>query len=156
MQDCDWLIQMNQSDEIAQNLWMGSAPIRIVPPMFSFVVNVNDYLDYSFAKTQMILHIKLDDCQLIPSESVLHLLADFVNSARKVGPTLVHCQAGLNRSGIVTALALIKNGMTANDAIAQMRKARGPDVLCNPWFVTWLQALGKDVTTTCPTNNQST
>ncbi len=64
---------------------------------------------------------------------------------RDLGPdeaVLVHCQAGLNRSGVVTALALMLNGdvATADKAIALLRARRGEAVLCNPLFVTWLRS----------------
>ena len=55
---------------------------------------------------------------------------------------LIRCQAGLNRSGLVTALVLIKDGYSAKDAIALMRDKRSKDVLMNPLFEEWL--LSKD------------
>ena len=51
---------------------------------------------------------------------------------------LVRCQAGLNRSGLVTALVLMLAGWEPADAIAQLRAARSPHALCNPAFVAWL------------------
>ena len=51
---------------------------------------------------------------------------------------LVRCQAGLNRSGLVTALILIKDGMPATDAIDLIRKQRHSDALFNGNFVAWL------------------
>jgi protein-tyrosine phosphatase len=54
----------------------------------------------------------------------------------------VHCQAGLNRSGLVTALALILNGMSPERAIGLLRQKRTPLVLCNGAFEAWL--LGQD------------
>lgn len=59
----------------------------------------------------------------------------------KDGPTLVHCQAGLNRSGLVAARALmLMNGDSAAVAINKVRK-RSPVVLCNQSFVNWLHGL---------------
>jgi protein-tyrosine phosphatase len=52
---------------------------------------------------------------------------------------LVHCQAGLNRSGVVVAYALMLNGMSAAEAIARIRERRSPAVLCNPQFERWLR-----------------
>jgi protein-tyrosine phosphatase len=54
------------------------------------------------------------------------------------GPTLIHCQAGLNRSSLVVARALILDGMTPPDAIALIRAQRSPACLCNPAFEKWL------------------
>lgn len=61
-------------------------------------------------------------------------------------PTLVHCQAGLNRSGLVAARALMLMGRSAQDAIELLRERRAnPDgssaVLCNPAFVAHLVSL---------------
>lgn len=77
------------------------------------------------------------DCDMIPvdfARALLTMLAGSVNLARTVGPTLVHCQAGLNRSGLVTALALILDGMTPGEAIALLREKRCAAVLCNAAF----------------------
>jgi protein-tyrosine phosphatase len=51
---------------------------------------------------------------------------------------LVRCQAGLNRSGLVLALILIKDGLTPTDAINTIRDNRGPDALFNENFHFWL------------------
>lgn len=57
---------------------------------------------------------------------------------------LVRCQAGLNRSGLVMALVLIRDGYTPGDAIALIRAKRARMALCNETFEAWL--LGTDVT----------
>ena len=51
---------------------------------------------------------------------------------------LVRCQAGLNRSGLVTALVLMLAGWEPADAVRQLRVARSPHALCNAAFVAWL------------------
>lgn len=57
----------------------------------------------------------------------------------KVGDrVLVRCQAGLNRSGLVTALVLMREGYTADEAITLLRHRRSPWALCNDEFVRWL------------------
>ena len=52
---------------------------------------------------------------------------------------LVRCQAGLNRSGLVMALVLIREGYSADDAIDLIRQRRGSSALCNRRFVAWLR-----------------
>ena len=54
------------------------------------------------------------------------------------GRVLVRCQAGVNRSGLVTALVLMLEGMSAHDAIALLRERRAPAVLDNRAYVRWL------------------
>lgn len=52
---------------------------------------------------------------------------------------LVRCQAGVNRSGLVTALVLMLEGRTADEAIALIRARRAPAALCNEHFERWLR-----------------
>jgi protein-tyrosine phosphatase len=56
---------------------------------------------------------------------------------------LVRCQAGLNRSGLVLALILIKAGLTPQEAINRIRENRGPDALFNENFHFWLLKEGE-------------
>jgi protein-tyrosine phosphatase len=53
---------------------------------------------------------------------------------------LVRCQAGLNRSGLVMALILIREGHTADEAIHLIRSQRGQAALCNRTFERWLRS----------------
>ena len=52
---------------------------------------------------------------------------------------LVRCQAGLNRSGPVMALVLIREEYTADDTIEFIRKRRGLSALCSHRFEAWLR-----------------
>jgi protein-tyrosine phosphatase len=56
---------------------------------------------------------------------------------------LVRCQAGLNRSGLVLALILIKDGIAPQEAINYIRDGRGPDALFNENFHAWLLKEGE-------------
>lgn len=51
---------------------------------------------------------------------------------------LIRCQAGLNRSGLVTALVLMLDGWPAGEAITHIRTRRAPVALINDAFVDWL------------------
>jgi hypothetical protein len=51
---------------------------------------------------------------------------------------LIRCQAGVNRSGLVTALVLMLDGYSAREAIELIRERRAPAVLSNRHFVQWL------------------
>ena len=53
---------------------------------------------------------------------------------------LVRCQQGVNRSGLVTAMILMFDGMGAEEAVALLRERRGPLVLNNPSCVDFLSA----------------
>ena len=65
-------------------------------------------------------------------------IARWVNECRAAGATLVHCQAGLNRSSLVVGRALVLEGMTAKSAIELIRSKRSPVCLSNPSFERWL------------------
>ena len=51
---------------------------------------------------------------------------------------LIRCQAGLNRSGLITALTLMLAGYEAQEAIELIRSKRSPMALFNGDFVHWL------------------
>lgn len=51
---------------------------------------------------------------------------------------LIRCQAGWNRSGLVTALVLMRDGYTAEEAIDLIRERRSPYALCNYDFEQFL------------------
>lgn len=59
---------------------------------------------------------------------------------KKGKKVLIRCQAGWNRSGLITALVLIREGMEAQKAINLIREKRSPHALCNSTFATWLLA----------------
>jgi len=51
---------------------------------------------------------------------------------------LIRCQAGLNRSGLVTALILMLHKFSASEAIEQIRENRTQLALFNKNYVNWL------------------
>jgi protein-tyrosine phosphatase len=74
----------------------------------------------------------------------IHAMADWVYDEWKSGKkVLVRCQAGWNRSGLVTALALMKDGHKVKDAIDLIRARRSPHALCNQDFVRYLEDLSQ-------------
>ncbi len=50
----------------------------------------------------------------------------------------IRCQAGLNRSGLVTALTLMLSGLSAEEAIKTLRTKRSSYALCNIEYEHWL------------------
>ncbi len=55
---------------------------------------------------------------------------------------LIRCQAGWNRSGLITALVLLLHGYNAGDAIALIREKRSKNALCNRHFEQWIHLNG--------------
>ena len=75
----------------------------------------------------------------------IEALADWIHKQWKAGDrVLIRCQAGLNRSSLVTALVLMKEGMSADEAIALIRKQRSLDCFSNLHFVEYLQNRGSN------------
>lgn len=70
-----------------------------------------------------------------PEHAPLVALADLVADLRRAGKqVLIHCAGGMNRSGLLVAAALVREGMEAQEAIALIR-ARRPGALNNRQFV---------------------
>ena len=126
------------------NLWMGGCPIETAPEEFEFLVCLDPWKPYKINQHQIYIKEWLNDSSEIPDETKLYALAECVNRYRSHGVTLVHCQAGLNRSGLVIALAMIESGTEPIDAIAMLRNKRSPEVLCNKAFERWLLTRGKN------------
>jgi hypothetical protein len=75
----------------------------------------------------------------------LFFLAKYVDDELKAGKrVLVRCLAGLNRSGLINALVLIRQGYTAELAIASIRSARSKWALCNLNFEDWLLSINEE------------
>lgn len=71
----------------------------------------------------------------------LHDLVRIAHSDWRAGDrVLIRCQAGINRSSLVAALVLIRDGMTAHAAIELLRQKRAGGVLRNSFFEEWLLA----------------
>jgi len=67
------------------------------------------------------------------------------HSAWKSGDrVLIRCQAGWNRSGLITALVLIRDGYSPAQAIGLLRERRSPYALCNREFANWLLTINTD------------
>lgn len=83
-------------------------------------------------------------------------LAHLAHRAWSQGRTvLIRCQAGVNRSGLVSALVLMIEGYEATEAIALLRQRRSPVVLSNGHFEDWLLTEAADLLhpSTSPSNN---
>jgi protein-tyrosine phosphatase len=127
--------------QIDGNLWSGGCPAPEVPAYFKYVLNLYPWMPYHIPEGTEVLPVALLDHGTLPDIAKLEELAAWVNEKSALAPTLVHCQAGLNRSGLVTTLALIRRGMKPDDAIALIRAKRSPAVLCNQTFERWLRTL---------------
>ena len=124
---------------VTGNLWQGGfLPGLKLPNEFRYVISLYPWgqweLPESCTRTEITMY---DDAGGLDGEQIDDIAA-LVNECCEEGLTLVHCQAGLNRSGLVAARALILRGYEPQDAIDLLRKSRCDMVLCNQSFEEWL------------------
>ena len=79
-----------------------------------------------------------------PEENLLDIVKMAHKDWKSGKRVLIRCQAGLNRSGIVMALVLIRDGYAPADAIKLMREKRSSWVLCNKSFEDYLLNLNEE------------
>jgi protein-tyrosine phosphatase len=128
--------------QVADNLWHGGVERGLVLPSFvQYKLSLYRREDYVITHevresrtVEMYDHVEQGFDQ-IPE------LARWVNERRGLGPVFVHCQAGVNRSSLVVAAALIASGeaTTGQQAIEFIRRKRDPACLCNPAFEAWVR-----------------
>jgi protein-tyrosine phosphatase len=141
-------------DEILPNLFMGGHhfdPLRkfssypqnvVVADEFDLVVSLYRGGRH-YGPPPNIAHLvhevpdgPLDDEQ----RQVLRDLADtVVLGVRGAQRTLVRCEAGYNRSGLVVGLVLLRLGYGVDEAVGLIRTRRSRHALCNETFVDYLR-----------------
>lgn len=124
---------------IEGNLWVGGCIDGVrLDDDFRHVVSLYKWERYAIGPFTKRVEVEMYDSDEVPDAEELGALAAMVNTFLAKGKTLVHCQAGLNRSNLVAATALILAGREPADAIALLRERRSPVVLCNEAFEAWL------------------
>lgn len=74
---------------------------------------------------------------------MFNLAADAHRAWKQGDRVLIRCQAGINRSGLIMALVLMKEGYSSTDAISLMRSKRSEYVLINRDFENLLHTIDK-------------
>lgn len=131
-------------DQITDNLWLGGfgrGQKGILLPPVEHVISL--YWPYKIELEGLKTHVvcRFQDSQAELDSKMVTQLAQWVNICRSLGPTYVHCQVGLNRSGLVAATALVLDGMEPDDAVDLLRDKRSTSVLCNPVFEKWVRSI---------------
>lgn len=125
--------------QVHENLYHGSYVNGLdMKPHFGAIVSLYPWEKYDHPN--LYEFTMYDDDQHPVDERTLERAADktieLLSTGQKV---LVHCQAGLNRSGLLTAYVLMKGKtMTADQAIELVRR-KSPVVLVNSVFEDWLR-----------------
>jgi protein-tyrosine phosphatase len=127
--------------QIADDLWQGGVVNGFILPW-----HIQHLVSLYWVESYRVQHgissclsVRMYD-SLEQSFEQVDAIARWVNTCRQTGPVLVHCQAGLNRSGLVVARAMILAGDVGGpfEAISRIRSKRSPACLCNPAFEEWL------------------
>lgn len=128
--------------QIDGNLWQGGCQDGLILPEFiEHVVSLYPWEQYTVRhELKSSLTVRMYD-STDQGMAQVDAIAAWVNTAAADGPVLVHCQAGLNRSSLVVARALMLRGLPSGDAIGLIRERRSPACLCNPSFVAHLVGL---------------
>jgi len=139
-EDDSWISPWGRYSEIEPGLWMGGCPPERAPDFADAILDVYARRDYVHSDTPRRAEPLLDFAGL-PDPELLDSLVRWVHEHRVEGRTvLVHCEAGQNRSGLVTGLYLIRfRGYSADAAIEIIRERRGPNALWNGSFLALLR-----------------
>ena len=96
-----------------------------------------------------VLRLRLNDDGEVPTQEEMQQAVDagwaVARRLKQRKRVLVTCQMGLNRSGLVSALALMNLGCTPARAIAKVKKARGAFALSNKHFRTFVEMYGREM-----------
>lgn len=133
--------------QIDGNLWQGGCKNGLqLPHFFKHIISLYPWEAYQVkhnlnSSLSVVMYDSLDQ-----SMEQVDAIANWINVCIKDGPTLVHCQAGLNRSSLVAARSIMLNKdraiqLNAGQAISLIRSARSPACLCNPAFEQHLRSL---------------
>lgn len=124
-------------DEVVPGLWQSGLPLP--GEQWDAVIDLHGG-EEELEDVEFYVHWRIEDGPA-PDIPTLEALADMVNVFRHAGRrVLVHCHAGINRSGLVAAAALVRDGVTPDDAIATVREARS-GALNNENFVAALREM---------------
>ena len=127
--------------QIKGNLWQGGCTNGLILPTFiEHLVSLYMWEEYTVEhelKSKRVITMYDAEDDVLYDEIIE--LAEHVNECVADGPTLVHCQAGLNRSALVAGSSLVLAGMHPDDAIALLREQRSPAVLCNRTFESFVR-----------------
>ena len=138
-------IKLIDASRVAPHLYQGARPpYGHINKVYALVLTAVEYQPGADKfPGAMVMHCPMDDSgepmtedeksiALATGVRVAHLLRHRQN-------VLVTCHMGLNRSGLISSLALVAAyKMSPTEAIAKVRSARGNEAMSNPFFVKFL------------------
>lgn len=133
---------------LATNQTKGHADVDCTSGNFDFVVSLAHPEEHNGKGriTNLTLHAMADGPFKGDNIKDVEAASDMVVSRLAEGQkVLVRCMAGINRSSLVAALAMIKQGLTADEAIEKIRAERSPYCLFNPAYVEHLHKRSAEI-----------
>lgn len=132
-------------NQVAPFLWVGGHDTNdgevVVHDEFDLVVSLYKRPGSGPDPGVKQIHFRMADADLDPDHHTdLDAIAEeVVEAIERQERVLVRCHAGLNRSGLVVALALLKIGWNVDDILKRLRHVRSPYALFNTHFVSYLR-----------------
>lgn len=129
------LPQVPYISRVDTNLYVGGVnPTMQLPPWIQYVVSLHPVEYRAAHELDGFAHIKAADHE--GQDPEVFVTASII--AREfwgLGPTLIHCAVGLNRSPVTAALAMMEEyGQSSHTVIQILRDKRSPAVLFNRKF----------------------
>lgn len=128
--------------QIEGNLWQGGCQNGLVlPKTIEHIVSLYPWEAYTLThEVKSALTVRMYDAT-DQGYDLVDSIAKWTLACVQDGPTLVHCQAGLNRSSLIAARVLTLQGLTGVEAISLLREKRSPACLCNHAFEGWVAGI---------------
>lgn len=136
-----YIASLGPRHEMTPGLWQGYAPETYVG--YDLVVNCERHVRRRpLARYEgMFFHVPMsDDDSPVPEVAVAAAALAAASVVEAGGQVLVHCTAGLNRSGLVVARIFHDAGFPSGQFITHMRCTRHAHVLSNRSFVAAIEA----------------
>lgn len=129
---------------VEDNLYVGGCMNGVdLGDFFGYVFSMYKWEAYKVAPGTRVHTVTMYDSHEGPLPAEIDDLAERVSNALDTGGNvLVHCQAGINRSNLVAAAALVRRGRTPDEAINLLRDKRHKAVLANSTFERFVRGLG--------------
>jgi hypothetical protein len=136
--------------ELCEGVWAGEYPDRAAIERLT-AEGVTSYVDLTRRDEQWVYGIKNYD-NLLPANSShmrfplwtywlpgLPRLLEIVGVVQGNCGSYIHCRKGLDRTGVIAALVLLSRGMSLDDTLSYLRRARGEDSPRIPYHLKYLR-----------------